>query len=44
MGTLHIDARTYTGGNPNAWQRDIRPAFTNNVNIWEADTVDLATL
>lgn len=41
MGTLNIDLRTYTGGTPNAWQRNIVPAFTNNLNAWEADTVNL---
>lgn len=41
MGTLHIDLRTYTGANPNPWQRDIVPPFTNNLNAWEADTVNL---
>ncbi len=41
MGTLHIDLRTYTGATPNPWQRDIVPAYTNNLNAWEADTVSL---
>jgi len=41
MGNLHIDVRTYTGATANPWQLNIVPPSTGNVNIWEADTVNL---